>query len=149
MAQIRFIRPEEPTFVRVADMYDESSEAGAQMRSKIPAEELYGQAVGYFFPGSNDELQLFEVRCDPDVTFNSHAHDEDEIMYVLSGEIVLGRRRYPAGSAIYIPGRTLYSFRSGPEGLRFLNFRPRKDATYITRDELHEQRAPNGKGQVR
>jgi mannose-6-phosphate isomerase-like protein (cupin superfamily) len=140
MAQIRFVHPAETTYVRVSDMYDDSSEAGAAMRRKIPPEELHGQEVGYYFPGSDDELQLFEVRCDPDVTFNSHAHDEDEIMYVLSGEIHLGRRRYPAGSAIYIPGRTLYSFRSGPDGLRFLNFRPRKDATYITRDEMQQQR---------
>lgn len=141
MAQIKFVRPEEPTYVRVSDMYDASSGE----RKKIPPEELHGQEVGYFFPGSEDELQLFEVRCDPNVTFNSHAHDEDEIMYVLGGEIILGRRRYPPGSAIYIPGKTLYSFRSGPQGLRFLNFRPRQDVTYITRDELQEQRKSNGK----
>src|SRR4051812_37951675 len=108
MGTIRFVAAEEPSYVRVSDMYDESSEAAARMRAKIPQEEMDGQAVGFIFPGGEDELQLFEVRCDPDVTFNTHAHDEDEIMYVLRGEIILGRRHYPAGSAIYIPGKTLY-----------------------------------------
>jgi hypothetical protein len=34
------------------------------------------------------------------------------------------------------PAHTLYSFRAGPDGARFLNTRPRADSTYITKDEL-------------
>jgi hypothetical protein len=82
------------------------------------------------------------VRCDPDQQFNSHAHEEDEIMFVLEGELHIGRRVLPYGSAIFIPAHTLYAFRSGPTGLTFLNFRPRADGTYITRAELAAPRTP-------
>ncbi|HEX4659009.1 MAG TPA: cupin domain-containing protein [Streptosporangiaceae bacterium] len=147
MARIKFVRPEDVGYVRVRDLYDESSESGAVMLRKIPEEELSGQETRFYFPGSPDELQMFEVRCEPDTRFNSHAHIEDEIMYVLSGEIRLGRRAYPAGSAIYIPGGTLYGFHSGPEGLRFLNFRARQDTTYITREDLHGDKAEEAEEQ--
>jgi hypothetical protein len=39
-----------------------------------------------------------------------------------------------------LPARTLYSFTAGDEGLQFLNFRPRRDMTYITKDELMQER---------
>jgi hypothetical protein len=135
MAKISAVRSEDVTRTKVADLYGPSPEEQA-MTAKLPEAELQHQAVGYYFPGSADELQLFEVRCDPDVHFHSHAHDEDEIIYVIDGELHLGRQVYPKGSAVYIPGSTLYAFGSGPDGLTFLNFRPRKDATYITREEF-------------
>ena len=109
------------------------------MRRKIPPEELHGQEVGYHFPGSDDELQLFEVRCDPDVTFNSHAHDEDEIMYVLSGEITSAggatrraARLHPGQDPVLVPLR--------PRRPAVPELPAAKDATYITRDEMQQQR---------
>ena len=83
----------------------------------------------FHHPGSPDELQLFEVVFPPDTEITPHAHDEDEIVYVLEGELHLGARVLTPGMSVYIPGRTLYGFRAGPEGLRFLNFRPREDLT--------------------
>jgi hypothetical protein len=35
---------------------------------------------------------------------------------------------------------TLYSFRAGPEGARFLNVRARSDVSYFTKDEIVELR---------
>ncbi|RYE40126.1 MAG: hypothetical protein EOP21_09865, partial [Hyphomicrobiales bacterium] len=52
-----------------------------------------------------------------------HSHSEDEIIFVVSGEIRLGRKLYPEGTAIAIAADTLYSFTAGPEGMRFINFR--------------------------
>ncbi len=52
-----------------------------------------------------------------------HSHSEDEIIFVVSGEIRLGRKLYPAGTAIAIAADTLYSFTAGPDGMRFINFR--------------------------
>ena len=41
---------------------------------------------------------------------------------------------------MYVPGGTVYSFRAGPDGLRFFNFRPRLDATYLSARETLDAR---------
>ena len=43
-----------------------------------------------------------------------------------------------AGSSVFIAAHTLYSFRAGPDGVRFLNFRPVGGARYIFKDEFME-----------
>jgi hypothetical protein len=55
---------------------------------------------------------------------------------VLEGEMIVGARRLTAGCSVFIPGHTLYSFKAGPDGLRFLNFRPHKVSGLITEEEL-------------
>jgi uncharacterized cupin superfamily protein len=70
-----------------------------------------------------------------------HAHDEDEIIYVLEGSLEVGDRSYPAGSAIAVPAMTLYGFAAGPTGLRYLNFRARASARpYISKSEFLAER---------
>jgi quercetin dioxygenase-like cupin family protein len=91
-------------------------------------------------PGSDTELQMFEVRVPPGMVVESHAHDEDEIVYVLEGEMVLGARVLKAGSSAMIPGKTLYGFSAGADGLVFLNFRARRDTTFHTKDQFMQQR---------
>ena len=144
MARIEFVDVKDTQFVKVLDLYPDGDPEAEKMKAKIPSEELEGQAVRFIVPGGPEALQLFEVKCDPDVQFNTHAHDEDEIIYVTQGSIVLGKREHGVGSAIMIPGKTLYGFKSGAEGLTFLNFRAAADFTYITRDELMQERAESG-----
>lgn len=91
--------------------------------------------------GSESTLQLFEVKFLPGTLVDIHAHDEEEIMYVVEGEMLVGERSLRAGSSVYIAGSTLYSFRAGPNGLRVLNFRPRQDATYLTQATFSERRS--------
>ena len=91
-------------------------------------------------PGSDNELQLFEVRVPPGHVVESHAHDEDEIVVVVEGEMVLGARVLRAGSSAMIPGKTLYGFSAGPDGLVFLNFRARRDVTFHTKEQFMAQR---------
>lgn len=91
--------------------------------------------------GTGHSLQLFEVKFLPGTVIDVHAHDEEEIMYVVEGEMVLGDRVLKPGSSIYIQGSTLYSFRAGSAGLRVLNFRPRRDATYISAHDFSERRS--------
>lgn len=87
-------------------------------------------------PGSENSLQLFEVQFLPHTLVDIHAHDEEEIMYVVAGEMLVGKRALRPGASIYVAGSTLYSFRAGPDGLRVLNFRPRIDSTYHSRDAV-------------
>ena len=90
----------------------------------------------YHQPGSEERLQLFEVCYGPNATIALHCHDEDEIIYVVDGELIVGERHLTPGSSVFIAGGTYYGFRSGEAGLRFLNFRPRADNSY------HPRKAP-------
>ena len=54
-----------------------------------------------------------------------HSHSEDEIIFVTSGEILLGKKRYGPGTALGIDAQTFYSFGYGRDGMKFINFRPR------------------------
>jgi hypothetical protein len=58
-----------------------------------------------------------------DLTVGVHSHSEDEIIFIVSGQIRLGRKLFPEGTAIAIPADTLYSFTAGPDGMAFVNFR--------------------------
>ena len=55
-----------------------------------------------------------------------HSHSEDEIIFVVDGEIRLGNKLYGEGTAVAIAADTLYSFTTGPQGLSFINFRAGK-----------------------
>ena len=81
-------------------------------------------------PGDGATPQLFEVSYGPNAHIAVHAHDEDEIMYIVDGEMLFGSQSLRPGSSLFIQGGAYYSFRSGDRGLRFLNFRPRADLTY-------------------
>jgi uncharacterized cupin superfamily protein len=85
-----------------------------------------------------------ELRYEPHAEIQIHAHDEDEIIYVLAGEMHLGNRVLCPGSTVAIAGKTFYGFKAGPTGLQFLNFRPRQDITfYRSREELADISQPN------
>jgi hypothetical protein len=99
-------------------------------------DEQRASKVRDFFPGDDDSPQMFEVQLPPNQAVDPHAHVEDEIMYVIEGALVFGARLVPAGSAVLIDRRTLYSFRAGPDGVRMLNFRPRRDMSYLAKSEV-------------
>lgn len=52
-----------------------------------------------------------------------HSHEEDEVIFVTGGAMLLGNRRVGPGTAIAIASNTMYSFTPSPEGLTFINFR--------------------------
>lgn len=76
--------------------------------------------------GSATDPQLFETQVPANAVAAVHCHEEDEIMYILAGEMVLGNRSLGPGSSMFIAANTKYGFRAGPDGLSFLNFRPHK-----------------------
>jgi hypothetical protein len=53
-----------------------------------------------------------------------HSHSEDEVIFVTGGHMRLGNRLYGPGTALAIAAETFYSFAVGPDGLKFINFRP-------------------------
>lgn len=84
---------------------------------------------------SADGLQLFEARIAANQEIALHAHAADEIIYILEGELLIGRKRLGPGASVFVAGDTLYGFRSGAVGVRFLNFRGRSNTSFITREE--------------
>lgn len=136
MARIAFVDAADAPYIRVVDLMaggDSDADEATRERLRDEAERL---DVRFLFKGGPDTLQLFETRCEPDTQIQNHAHHEPEIIYITEGEIHFGKRVYPAGSAVSIPGGTLYGFRAGPDGMSFLNFRARADFSYLTRDDL-------------
>jgi hypothetical protein len=75
-----------------------------------------------------------------------HAHLVDEIIYVVAGQLMIGSRVLEPGSSVFIAGRTLYTFRAGPEGVHFVNFRPCAGGNYLSKDELMAQRGSSSAG---
>lgn len=81
-------------------------------------------------PGDAVSPQLVELTYQPGAEIQTHCHDEDEIIYVLSGAMVIGARTVGPGACLTVPGKTLYGFHAGPEGLHVLNFRARPDSSF-------------------
>ena len=52
-----------------------------------------------------------------------HSHSQDEIIFVVSGSILIGPRRYGPGTAFAVAADTIYSFTVKEQGLHFINFR--------------------------
>ena len=133
--------------VRVADEkvieWQGSDQAKAEaIRARgiiLTPEELAGKTREHHL-GSEAEPELFEVKFGPDTAVQPHAHLCDEIIYVIAGQLILGSRVLEPGSSVFIAGQTLYSFRAGPDGVHFVNFRPRSGAGYLSKDEFMAQR---------
>jgi quercetin dioxygenase-like cupin family protein len=134
MATIRFASREETPIMTVVDQITEEQKAALN-------DESLDSTVRFYHPGSETELQMFEVTVGANHETTQHAHDEAEIIYVVDGEMIVGSRTLRTGGSVYIPGSTLYSFRAGPNGLSYLNFRARQDLTYIAKDEFMARRA--------
>lgn len=95
--------------------------------------------VCFHEPGTENSPQLFEVKYLPHAAVHLHAHDQDEIIYILDGEMHVGNRVLKPGSSLYVQGGTLYQFSAGSDGMRMLNFRPCIDLSYILVDEFKER----------
>jgi quercetin dioxygenase-like cupin family protein len=49
-----------------------------------------------------------------------HSHPEDEIIYVLSGDLTFGDQQLGFGDALFVPKDTRYSLRAGEAGAEFV-----------------------------
>ncbi|HMG40820.1 MAG TPA: cupin domain-containing protein [Acidimicrobiales bacterium] len=125
MATIKFGMADEIPVRRLAEITDGNGDADrwrAQGAAEVSVRHIFGAA---------DELELFEVTREPGAVSAPHAHVEDEIMYILEGSVHFGNREVGVGSAVFVPAWTLYGFRVGDQGVRFLNFRPRSSERKI------------------
>jgi quercetin dioxygenase-like cupin family protein len=63
-----------------------------------------------------------------------HSHSQDELIYVLDGELKLGNLRVGPGDALSVAAFVRYRFECGEDGYRFLNYSADSSA-YIPADE--------------
>jgi quercetin dioxygenase-like cupin family protein len=127
------------------DWHGGDPEMIVKMRARgieFTAEELAGRTREHHL-GSDTAPELFEVRFQPDTVVNAHAHLRDEIIFVVEGALILGSRVLQPGSSVYIAANTLYTFRAGPEGVHFVNFRPTAGAGYVSKEEFMANRVPS------
>ena len=69
-------------------------------------------------------IALFHVfRSEAGVKDIPHRHTQDELIYVLGGSIVMGRREFHPDTVLAIPANMQYSLTSGRDGFAFVNFR--------------------------
>ena len=137
MPTIRVVEPDATPWM----VGSKNAERGDGMAGLVEQLDPNAPAARFFHPGSDTELQAFEMRLGPGYELPPHAHLEDEIIYVLAGTLELGARTLRPGASVYIPAETLYALRAGPEGLRFLNMRARQDLSFFTKEEFLARRA--------
>jgi mannose-6-phosphate isomerase-like protein (cupin superfamily) len=100
------------------------------MREHIDPTELAGHLC-FHEGGDATTMQLMEMRLDAHTLIAPHAHDADEIFYVVEGSLHWREKALAAGGSLYIPAGTIYSFRTGAEPTRLLNFRARADHSFL------------------
>ncbi len=120
---IRAHQPEQLTWRKIGEI-----EMGS-MRDHIDKTELEGQLC-FHEAGSATAMQLMEMRLNPDTLIAPHSHEDDEIFFIVEGSLHWGDKALPAGGSLYIPAGTNYSFRTGSQPARLLNFRARADHSF-------------------
>lgn len=84
-----------------------------------------GRKTGAQLVGEVDEgLRAFIMNVAPGYQTEVHSHSQDEVIYVVEGEIRMGNRVLGPSSILLIPKDVQYQFTAGDEGVRFLNIRP-------------------------
>lgn len=124
MAKVRITTPDQRPWQQSGERV-KSDLSGVIMADGGPA-----SAYKIREPGSEADPQLVELRFHAGEVVELHCHDEAEIMYIVSGAMVLGNRTVEPGGCIYVDGGVFYSFTAGPEGVHFLNFRSHIDNSF-------------------
>lgn len=134
MAAIKFMHPADRVMRAARDMALEPHQREAISEQELDVEMWAPH------PGGAQQPQLLEVSYPPNVTASPHAHESDEIIVVMRGEMRFGNNVCGVGSSALIPAYTLYSFVAGPEGVTFLNFRGRADNSLLTPKAVRARR---------
>lgn len=90
----------------------------------ISGEGMPGRKAGNQVIGDEETGQHALVVClEPDRVVPLHSHGADEVIYILEGELSVGKRVCNPGTVLFIEKDTQYGFTVGGQGVRFLNVR--------------------------
>ena len=73
---------------------------------------------------AKDGICVFIMNFEPGFETALHSHSEDEVMYVVEGELRMGEEVLGPQSILLIRKNSEYKFSVGDKGVRFLNIRP-------------------------
>ena len=82
------------------------------------------------FPGTDNKLSLLEIVEIPHAKSTVHSHEQDEIFYIVSGELNFGNQVCAAGDSIRILADTVYTFTAGDTGCRYVKFTATADHSF-------------------
>jgi quercetin dioxygenase-like cupin family protein len=89
-------------------------------------------------------FSIVRVYLAPNYILPAHTHDVDCLYYVLTGEVLLGKRSIRAGGGFFVPAGKAYGYAAGPEGSEVLELR------HATRFDFREtERSPARWAKVR
>lgn len=71
-----------------------------------------------------DDVVTWIMNMGPGFKTALHSHSEDEIIYIVDGEITFGDQVLGPRSIVRIPKGEKYQWTAGESGVRFLNIRP-------------------------
>lgn len=129
MKKIEFFHAKDEPFRKVVDFAPES------FLCVLNAAERQTEVKTHFSGGAEQPL-LMEIKDVPDMQATHHAHEKNEIFFVLEGELHFGNHVCTAGDSISILAHTLYTFRTGSTGCRYLKFTGAADNSFITKDRF-------------
>ncbi len=92
-------------------------------RGNVPETDLAASALMADASCESCDLWLHANWFPEGMTVGLHSHTEDEIILITRGEIVLGPRRYGAGTAVSVAKNAMYTFSAGTGGMDMVNFR--------------------------
>jgi mannose-6-phosphate isomerase-like protein (cupin superfamily) len=99
------------------------------MRDHIDPTELEGQLC-FHEMGDTSTMQLMEMRLKPHTLIAPHSHEDDEIFFIAEGTLHWEDKTLETGGSLYIPAGTTYSYHTGTQPARLLNFRARADHSF-------------------
>ena len=74
--------------------------------------------------GDLDEGPWVHIHClEPNLVVSPHTHDQDEVAFIVEGELTIEGRKCGPGTVLFNEKDTEYGFTVGPNGVRFLNIR--------------------------
>ncbi|ABW16293.1 cupin [Parafrankia soli] len=80
-------------------------------------------------------LSVFHESAKPGERVKPHRHGTHQMNYVLSGELIFGRRRVGPGMGFFTPDM-LYSWRAGEEGAEWLEIHAGQPGIFVEQRDL-------------
>jgi quercetin dioxygenase-like cupin family protein len=134
MSKVRIHEAKDIAWTKVRDAFP------AEMLSQVD-EPVLESRVSVHEPGGDHGPHLTEADYRPGAKISLHTHSADEIMYVVSGSLVVGNRELKPGSSMFIAAETLYGFAAGQHGVRIAIFRPTGKDVSLSKAEYMARRA--------
>lgn len=105
------------TVIRDQDKPWQEPPAGWEGRAKAGEPTVYYKSLLPIAPGLPN---MQRSRYEPHHFEPPHTHPEDEVIYLLAGDLTFGDQTLGVGDALFVPKDTRYSLRAGEAGAEFV-----------------------------